>query len=66
MTKQIRIENADNSNHQVDVEVWEEREGLGSVLVKKTYLDHPTTLATETIYDGRYIVIREVKREPKP
>lgn len=59
MTKQIRVENADTSNHKVEVEVWDKYAGQPDTLVKTVSLDHPTSLATEFIHSGRYLVIKE-------
>lgn len=59
MTKQIRVENADTSNHKVEVQVWDEYPGQPANLVKTVSLDHPTSLATECIHSGRYLVIKE-------
>lgn len=59
MTKQIRIENADTSNHKVIIEVWEKTKD-GDILVNSYNLDLPTQMITETIWSNRYIVIKEV------
>lgn len=73
MTKHIRIENADTSDHKVVVEVWErgavvapnilddsEMVREADKLIKTVPLDHPTALIQETIWKERYLVIKEV------
>ena len=57
MTKHIRIENADTSDHKVLVEIWE-NEAL-PILVKSMSLDYPTSMLTETLWQGRWLVIKE-------
>lgn len=65
MTKKIRIENADTSNFDVDVEVWQV--GFGSEggprgpdrLTRTITLNSPTQMVTEYIHSGQYLVIRE-------
>ncbi len=58
MTKAIRIENADTSDHKVVVEVWE-----NEILTSTHELDYPTALTTLTIWNGRHLVIREKSKE---
>ena len=73
MTKHIRIENADTSDHKVVVEVWErgavvapnildesEMVREADKLIKTVPLDRPTALVQETIWKERYLVIKEV------
>ena len=57
MTKHIRVENADNSNHQVDITIIENGETVHTLR-----LDHPTQMESLTIWKGRKIVIEEVER----
>jgi hypothetical protein len=59
MTKAIRIENADTSDHKVMIEVWDKLEGNPDVLVEKFRLDCPTQMIEKTIWSRRYLVIRE-------
>ncbi len=64
MTKNIRIENADTSDHPVRVSVQERREGEWQT-IRTVQLDHPTALAIETIWrDGRRLVIEEREADP--
>lgn len=66
MTKTVRIENADNSNHKVVVEVWEERaDGTEDVQVREVNLDYPTAMTSETIWKGKYLVVREYEEAAK-
>ena len=60
MTKAIRIENADTSNHIVSVELWQEVEGQEDVLISATPLNYPTAMATVTIWKNRYVKIKEI------
>jgi len=65
MTKLIRVENADLSAHEVDVEIWQV--GTGSDggptapdrLIRTITLNSPTQMVTEYIHSGQYLVIRE-------
>lgn len=66
MTKTIRIENADTSNHKVKVEVWEERtNGVKDDLVREIELNTPTQMISETIWKGKYLIIREYEEAEK-
>jgi hypothetical protein len=66
MTKQIRIENADTSDHKIKVEVWEknsiQEDGKtpADKLVRVVDLNIPTQMIQETIWANRYLVVREV------
>ena len=60
MTKSIRIENADTSDHKVIVECWiKQGEGKPDVLESSIPLDYPTALTTQTIWGTKYLVVRE-------
>jgi len=61
MTKQIRIENADNSNHKVTVQVWEvdHSQGVPDKLITEHNLDYACQLITETIWANRYLIVKE-------
>ena len=66
MTKHIRIENADTSDHKVSIEVWQKNPMLEDgktapdKLVRVVDLNHPTAMAQETIWkDGQYLLVRE-------
>lgn len=58
MTKNVRIENADNASYKVVVEVWEHRD-TGPELIETKSLPNPTDLLTQAIWKNRYLVIRE-------
>lgn len=60
MTKQIRIENADTSDHKVRIHV-EDRNAAGEwERVKTLDADFPTAMATEYITADRRLVVEEV------
>jgi hypothetical protein len=70
MTKLVRIENADTSNFQVVVQIWDkgesgpaEGENSPDTLVKEIVLAHPTAMSREDVYitNTRYLVVREKK-----
>lgn len=56
MTKNIRIENADTSDHKVVVEIWD-----GDVLAETHDLNIPTQMLEKAIWQGHYIIIKEVE-----
>lgn len=61
MTKAIRIENADTSDHKVVIEVWHEgHEGEPHIFERRIDLSMPTQQITEYVYKGKYLIIREV------
>ena len=65
MTKSIRIENADTSDHKVTVQVWEVGRDLGygeiepDMRVEEISLDYPTSMVDLCIHDTRYLVVKE-------
>lgn len=67
MTKLVRIENADTSDHQVVVEIWEKKGDrlLDSVapdtLVETILLAYPTAMTGQSAYltSTRYMIIKE-------
>lgn len=60
MTKSIRIENADNSDHKVIVQIWDiVGNGEPDVLYDEISLDYPTQMSELTIWDSRYLVVKE-------
>lgn len=61
MTKHVRVENADTSDHEVVVEVWEKgAAGEPDKMVDTVFLKYPTEMATRAIWGTRYLVVREV------
>lgn len=63
MTKNVRVENADNSDYQVVVEVWDKNYSGGPDTLKESkVLSYPTTLDTFGITSSRYLVIREIAK----
>lgn len=61
MTKQIRIENADTSNHLVQVYIEQKNEHGEWVRVNARALDLPTAMLAEYIHATQRLVIEEVK-----
>lgn len=62
MTKQVRIENADNSDYKVLVEVWEKGyQGSLDTLIETVRLDYPTAMTGSNVYitSTRYLVVKE-------
>jgi len=51
MTKNVRIENADTSNHKLVVEVWETRDGMDQLMDTKQ-LNHPADMVTLAVWVG--------------
>jgi len=56
MTKRVRIENADLSDHRIVVEIWD-----GNSLLKLVPMDYPTDLREFNVFGNQYLVIREAK-----
>lgn len=63
MTKQVRIENADNSAARVVVEVWDKGEdGKLDTKAFERHLDYPTAMTSDVyLTRTRYIVVREAE-----
>lgn len=62
MTKSVRIENADTSDHKVVVQTWQQgQNGEPDTLVEELDLSHPTQMHEGLVYQGQYLVIREVE-----
>ena len=60
MTKKVRIENADTSNHKVVVETWlKGADGQPDVLESTQQLNNPTDLVEGWIWQGKYLVVKE-------
>lgn len=63
MTKNVRIENADNSNYKVIVQVWDKgyQEGEPDKLVREVTLANPCDMTGTDIYltSTRYLVVKE-------
>jgi hypothetical protein len=66
MTKRVRIENADTSDHKLMVEVWDKGMALESggvepdTMVEKIPLMYPTEILEKYVHCSRYIVIKEI------
>lgn len=62
MTKNVRVENADNSPYKVQVLVMDK--GIGDapdVLVRTINLDYPTAMTDSGVYitNTRYLIVKE-------
>lgn len=62
MTKSVRIENADTSDHEVTVFIEDLDPDTGEWVrqAHRTELYFPTALATHAIWKGRRLVVEEV------
>ena len=70
MTKKVRIENADTSNHKLVVQVWQKGatmpDGLGGtnqapdVMANEYAINAPTDMVDAYVHSGQYLVVREV------
>jgi len=61
MTKAIRVENADTSDHKVMVQVWEKPiDGSHAKMIEEYSLNNPTAMIEKTIWTNRFLVIKEV------
>lgn len=64
MTKKIRIENADTSEYNVIVEVFEKSNTEGpDILVETKELSYPTAMCEVTLWSSRRISIRETDKK---
>ncbi len=60
MTKKVRVENADTSNHNVLVQTWVKgQDGEPDTLKEERELNNPTDLGEFWIWKEQYIVIKE-------
>ena len=64
MTKQIRIENADTSDHKVNVYVEDLQADGQWIRGEPSRLDFPTFMFTGHIHQQRRIVVEEATPEP--
>ncbi|MEL4280716.1 MULTISPECIES: hypothetical protein [Shewanella] len=62
MTKRIRVENADTSDHKVVVQLWDKGTDSAPDNLVKEFELHNVQLEELTIWDTRYIVIKEVPK----
>jgi hypothetical protein len=62
MTKQVRIENADNSPYKIKVFI--ERKDTNGEWIRDSSvhnLDYPTNMLSDFIHDGKRLVIEETE-----
>jgi len=70
MTKKVRIENADTSDHKLVVQVWQKGaampDGLGGTnqapdeMTAEYAINRPTDMVDAHVHGGQYLVVREV------
>ena len=61
MTKKVRIENADCSDHKLVVQTWQKTGGEApDVLVDEVQLINPTDICDAMVWAEQYIVVKEV------
>ena len=70
MTKKVRIENADTSDHKLVVQVWQKGatmpDGLGGtnqapdVMASEYAINGSTDMVDAYVHSGQYLVVREV------
>jgi len=60
MTKQVRIENADTSDHKLTVQTWQKRAD-GDIMVKEESADYPTAMVTGLVFREQYLIIKETE-----
>ena len=61
MTKQVRIENADTSDHKIVVQTWR-KSADGDVMVKEEHADYPTAMVTGLVFQEQYLIIMEAEK----
>lgn len=60
MTKKVRIENADTSDHKVMVQVWIKGSGESpDILKEEKELGYPTQMSDFLIFKEQYLVVKE-------
>jgi len=60
MTKAVRIENADNSDHIVIVQTWAKGfDNEPDNMIKEEELSYPTQMCEGMIWKEQYLVIKE-------
>lgn len=60
MTKRVRIENADTSDHKLIVQTWQKgADGAEDVLVTEQELNNPTDITEGMVWQEQYLVIKE-------
>lgn len=60
MTKSVRIENADTSDHKLVVEVWIRGHNVEPDRLMSTHrLNNPTDMVTTYVFSEQYLIVRE-------
>lgn len=67
MTKNIRVENADTSDAQVVVQVFDRQADGPDVCVREHFLTSPAAMTPPDLYitGTRYLVVKEVAQEDR-
>lgn len=61
MTKTVRIENADGSDHKVVVQTWQKgHNGEPDIMTKEQCANYPTAMVEGLIYKEQYLVVKEL------
>ena len=63
MTKKVRIENADTSNHPVRVTTQKQNESgewVNDETVPPVQIDHPAMMTEQFIWSGRRLIVEEL------
>lgn len=62
MTKKVRIENADTSNHKLVVQTWQKgANGAPDHMVSEQALNNPTDICDGMVWQQQYLVVKEVE-----
>jgi len=65
MTKVVRVINADKAPGSILVEVYQQSPGGESFKLEEVLLEEPADLAHFTIWEGKYLVVKEVLPKSK-
>lgn len=62
MTKRVRIENADTSDHRLAVEVWAaDGDGKPVQIMRTIEMGGPTEQVEEYVHAGQVLVVKEIE-----
>lgn len=60
MTKRVRIENADTSDHKLIIQTWQKGvDGNEDQLVSEQNLDNPTDICDGMVWQEQYLIVKE-------
>jgi hypothetical protein len=68
MTKCVRVENADTSNHPIVVQVVDTNHDGSTTVVQEHFLNDPTAMTPPNlcIWKGRFLVVKEYEPVETP